>query len=394
MPKAIIADTVKGKGVSFMEHIAMGPEDDLYRYHSGAPDDEAYSRAAAELVEQANSSLAELGVDRLAVEEVDYEAPAAGGSVQRLIPAYSDALVRQAQRNRKIVALDGDLVLDTGLIPFRKSFPERFVECGIAEQDMVSQAGGMALNGLLPVVHSFACFLSARPNEQIYNNATEGTKIVYVGSLAGLLPGGPGHSHQCVRDISALAAVPGLVMLEPCNEAETRMAVDFCIDGADGSSYLRLTSVPAAVPFELPRDYRLSPGRGVALTEGDDAVIFGYGPILLTQAYLAAAALSERGVGLRVVNMPWLNRVDGPWLSETLAGCDRMLTLDNHYVAGGQGDMLISAAATSRLSRPPRAKKLGVQDIPACGTNDEVLRAHRLDADSLAIDILAFVREG
>ena len=83
------------------------------------------------------------------------------------------------------MALDADLCLDTGLVPFRERFPERFFECGIAEQDMVSQAGAMALAGLLPVVHSFACFLSTRPNEQIYNNATEGTKVIYAGSLAG-----------------------------------------------------------------------------------------------------------------------------------------------------------------------------------------------------------------
>src|SRR5690606_1889415 len=99
---------------------------------------------------------------------------------------------------------DGDLVLDTGLIPFRERFRDRFLECGIAEQDMVSQAGGMAIQGLVPVVHSFACFLTPRAAEQIYNNATEHTKVLYTGSLAGLLPGMPGHSHQMVNDISLL----------------------------------------------------------------------------------------------------------------------------------------------------------------------------------------------
>src|SRR3546814_9130592 len=111
----------------------------------------------------------------------------------RLLPAYTEALLAQAERNERLIALDADLVLDMGLVQFAQRFPERFVECGIAEMDMVSQAGGMALNGLLPVVHSFSCFLSTRPNEQIYNNATEGTKIVYVGGLSGVLPAGPGH---------------------------------------------------------------------------------------------------------------------------------------------------------------------------------------------------------
>ena len=122
---------------------------------------------------------------------------------QRLVPAYGDELVAQAEREPRLVALDADLARTCGLIEFRERFPERFFECGIAEQDMVSQAGAMALAGLLPAVHSFACFLSTRPNEQIYNNATEGTKVIYAGSLGGPGAGGPGHSHQSVRDIAA-----------------------------------------------------------------------------------------------------------------------------------------------------------------------------------------------
>ena len=101
-------------------------------------------------------------------------------------------------------------MLDTGLIPFRDRFPDRFLECGIAEMDMVSQAGTLALSGLLPAVHSFACFLTPRANEQIHNNATEGTRVIYTGSLAGIVPGGPGHSHQMVRDISVMGSVPGI----------------------------------------------------------------------------------------------------------------------------------------------------------------------------------------
>ena len=99
--------------------------------------------------------------------------------------AYERAIVEQAEKEPRLVVLDADLRLDCGLVTFRERFPERFYECGIAEQDMVSQAGAMALAGLLPVVHSFACFLSTRPNEQIYNNATEGTKIIYAARWPG-----------------------------------------------------------------------------------------------------------------------------------------------------------------------------------------------------------------
>jgi transketolase len=282
-----------------------------------------------------------------------------------------------------VVALDADLALDTGLLPFEARFPDRFVECGIAEQDMVSQAGGLALQGLLPVVHSFACFLSTRPNEQIYNNATERTKVVYVGSLAGLVPGGPGHSHQSVRDISALAAVPGLVLLEPCNEQETELAVEYAISRTRESVYLRLVSIPCQIPFDLPSDYQLQEGRGVALTEGKDALLIGYGPVLLSQAVLAAGLLAERGIGLKVVNLPWLNRVDPNWLRQTIQDYQHLFTLDNHYVIGGQGEYLLSQLAQLGIAATPHATQLGVRAIPACGTNDEVLRAHRLDAESL-----------
>jgi transketolase len=390
-PKVIIADTLKGKGVSFMEPASAINDTSLYRFHSGAPDDDLYAAAMQELFARANMFVADIGEDILRIETVDSVSATAPTLVQKLIPAYSETLIEQAENHPELVALDGDLVLDTGLIPFRERFPERFIECGIAEQDMVSQAGGMALNGLLPVVHSFACFLSDRPNEQIYNNATEHTKIVYVGSLAGLIPGGPGHSHQSVRDISALAGVPGLVMIEPSNEAETKLAVEFCVESTEDSSYLRLTSIPLDIPYTLPANYKLALGQGVDLTQGDDAILFGYGPSLLSQAFWASELLAGRGIRLRIVNLPWLNQVDGDWLRSVVEGYDHVLTLDNHYIVGGQGDVVLSALAESGLKKFPRAKKLGVREVPVSGTNDEVLRAHRLDAQSLAEDIQRFM---
>ncbi len=123
--------------------------------------------------------------------------------------AYGDELLEMARHRPEIIVMDADLLSDCGIEAFKAELPERFIECGIAEQHMVSAAGGMALRGMLPVVHSFACFLSTRANEHIYNNATEKKRIIYTATLAGLVPGGPGHSHQSVRDISAIGAVPG-----------------------------------------------------------------------------------------------------------------------------------------------------------------------------------------
>jgi transketolase len=394
-PKIIIADTIKGRGVSFMEHTAMKPEDKLYRFHSGAPDDKNYTAAVEELIAKVNQQLDSLQLQPLELTTVNLTPSQPVGELQRLIPTYGEALVQQGRQNPKLVVLDADLVLDCGLIPFADEFPGRFFECGIAEQDMVSQAGGMAIRGLLPVVHSFACFLSTRPNEQIYNNATEKTKIIYVASLAGLLPGGPGHSHQSVRDIAALAAIPGLVMLEPSCSQEVTCAVDYCVNVAKSSCYLRLVSLPWEIPYQLPADYQLEWGKGVILNnpEAASAVVFAYGPILLSQAYQAAKILQdEHNFKLRVVNLPWLNCVDTDWLRWVVQDCQFIFTLDNHYLIGGQGDRIASELAQLGLLERVKFHKFGLKEIPKCGQNHEVLVYHRLDTKSLVHEFTTIAR--
>ena len=383
-PKILIADTVKGRGVSFMEHTAMEKQDELYRFHSGAPDDFAYENAKEELIGDANSQLFELGSSTLKLRGRQRPKKQLSENPQRLINAYAKALVEEAEKEPRIVVLDADLMLDCGLIPFKERFPDRFIECGIAEQDMVSQAGGLALQGKLPIVHSFACFLSTRANEQIYNNASEKTKIIYVGSLAGVLPGGPGHSHQSVRDISAISATPSLTLIQPCNEAEVGKALDYCINESKVSCYLRLSSIPSHIPFDLPNGYRLAYGKGVAIREGDDAVLFAYGPVLLTEAWKAAHTLeSEFGIRVKIINLPWLNYIDTEWLQTAMNGYRLAIALDDHYVRGGQGDMISAKLATLKLRQQCQVLRLGLRELPACGSNSEVLSAHKLDAASL-----------
>lgn len=384
-PKIIIADTIKGRSVSFMEHTALDSDVAMYHFHSGAPDANSYRLAAQEIIERVQQSLTRVGATPLKVEAIQRESAARpSDTAQRLIPAYTRALLEQAARRPDLVVLDADLILDTGLIPFRDGFPERFFECGIAEQDMVSVAGGMALRGLLPVVHSFACFLSSRPNEQIYNNATEKTKIIYVGSLAGVVPGGPGHSHQAVRDISALAAIPGMTLIEPSCEADVAPLLDWCVNEAPGSCYLRLVSLPWEIPYQLPVRYRPRIGQGVTLTEGTDVTVIAYGPILLSAAIHAAEILArDAGLGVRVINLPWLNRVDLDWLNSVLSACKRVVCLDNHYVIGGQADAV--ARAINGLGRGDiKVTRLGLEGIPPCGTNQQVIGSVSLDAHSVA----------
>lgn len=388
-PKVIIADTIKGKGVSFMEHTSIDSDVEFYKFHSGAPTDDAYVRAAQELIDAAKAKLAAAQANALELEPVHRSASVQPENPQRLIQAYSNALLEQARKNPKIVALDADLILDTGLIPFQKEFPDRFVECGIAEQDMVSQAGGMALQGLLPIVHSFACFLSTRPNEQIYTNATELEKIIYVGSLAGVVPGGPGHSHQAVRDISALAAIPGLTLMEPSCEAEVALLLDWAVNTNKASSYLRLVSIPWVLPYQLPAAYQPELGKGVILAQGKDAAIITYGPVMLSSAVQAAQALQgEHGISLRVINLPWLNHIDTDWLVDALKDIKTVFSIDNHYLIGGQGDRIADALASKHMTET-KLTRLALNRIPACGTNPEILREHALDQTGIIKVLLA-----
>jgi transketolase len=302
--------------------------------------------------------------------------------------AYGDELLQMARTRREIVVLDADLLSDCGIEAFRAELPERFIECGIAEQHMVSAAGGLALNGMLPVVHSFACFLSTRANEQIYNNATERTKIVYTATLAGLVPGGPGHSHQSVRDISAIGSVPGLTAIEPCSEREARLAIRWAVEQNPASTYLRFVNVPLDLPYTLPSSYALQVGRGVTLREGRDVALVGYGPLLLGNAWRAADELAAHGISAAVIDLPWLNRIDDGWVADALSRFPAVVTLDNHYVALGQGVMILAALARTGVRAAVRS--IGLTDVPACGSNAEVLAHHGLDAAGIvrtAVDV-------
>jgi transketolase len=386
-PQAVIAMTRKGGGVSFMEPESHLPKTDtaLYGYHVGSLSEDEYERAVAEVRERLDGRLERLGAP--AAELVDAEPPehlaAPREHRQRLVPTYGEALVDQAEREPRLVALDADLRKDCGLVEFRERFPQRFFECGIAEQDMVSQAGAMALAGLLPAVHSFACFLSTRPNEQIYNNATEGTKVIYAGSLAGLVPGGPGHSHQSVRDISALGAVPGMALIEPFSEHEVRAAVEWAVQRAPGAVYIRLVSVPWAVGFEPPAIEELVPGNGTVLRTGGDLLFAAAGPVMVGGAWGAAQLLAAEGVEAGIVSMPWLRDIDGAWLAEAAGGAP-IVTLDNHYVSGGLGDGVLAALAAEAPDAAARVLKIGVEEVPKSGENNEVLAAHGLDAAGIA----------
>jgi transketolase len=404
-PKLLLAHTIKGKGVSFMEHPrALEEGGGTYRWHAGAPDDETFGRAFAELTGRIGERFDALGLGELALEAVppldDEPAsslegePVSGAGTRTPKPkeaaeyvaeAYGEAVLELAGRHPELVVLDADLASDCRVRGFELGHPERFVEVGIAEQDMVSMAAGLARQGLLPVVNSFASFLASRANEQIYNAASEGARIVYALHYAGLIPAGPGKSHQSLRDVSLLAALPGVTIVQPGNAAETRAVVEWAVGDAADSVAIRLAIGPSPRRIELPKGYELVVGRGTVLAPGTDAVVLAYGPVMLHEALTAAEILGAREVSLAVVDMPWLNRFDGTWLEETVAPFEHLFVVEDHAPVGALGDAL-----RRELERPVAV--FGVEGWPACGTPVEALRFHGLDGGSLADRIAAAVR--
>ena len=387
VPKLLVANTIKGKGVSFMEHPrALAEGAGTYRWHAGAPDDDSFARAHAELVARIRERLPGLRLVAAGPAEEQSEGePESGISIRPRVTdeyvaaAYGESLLELADAHPELVVLDADLASDCRIRPFELEHPERFHESGIAEQDMVSAAAGMARQGLLPVVNSFAAFLAARANEQIYNQASERTKVIYALHYAGLIPAGPGKSHQSIRDVSLLAALPNTTIVQPGNAEETKTLVRWAVESAAENVAVRLAIGPSPRRLELPAT---SPGQGSVLHEGSDAVLFAYGPVMLHEALAAAELLDGR---LQVVNMPWLNRVDEQWLRDLLDPFGEVFVLEDHAPVGALGDALRRAGDRS-------LRVFGVEGWPACGTPTEALRAHGLDGSSLADRIALALR--
>jgi transketolase len=395
-PKVLIADTVKGKGISFMESPRELPNEKfLYKWHAGAPDDDAFEAGYQELTANINHRLQNAGLDALAsvvIETREKNRVRLKDTAEKVVNAYGEALVELGADREDLVVLDADLAADCGLRLFENTYPQRFIESGIAEQDMVSTAGGLALQGMLPVVNSFGVFLSSRANEQIYNNATEKTKIIYVCHYAGLIPAGPGKSHQSVRDISLFGALPNCIMLEPCNAKETKQALKWCVKEAEQSCMIRLAISPSPRTIHLPHEYQFTFGQGTVVKDGQDAVLFAYGPVMVHEALVAAEMLQAHKFALKVVNLPWLNRIDAHWLEAAITNHKAVFVLDNHSQYGGLGDFLLNALMVSDNLRDKKLIKFALDEYPACGTPREVLAYHRLDGEHLAKQILASIK--
>jgi transketolase len=238
---------------------------------------------------------------------------------------------------------------------------------------------------MLPVVHSFAAFLSARPMEQAVNAASERRRVAYVAGLAGLLPAGPGHSHQGVQDIAAFDRI-GATVVAPSSERAVADAVAFLVDHP-GNVYLRLCSVAADLPFQPVPLPPVGQGVVVHAARDRDTLLIAYGPVLLGEAVRAVDGDADLAARVEVVDLPWVNAVDPGWLRSASRGCRRVVVLDDHDARSGLGVRVAALMATSGI--PLRVDVVGVEGLPECGAPAEVLAHHGLDAAAIAARLRA-----
>lgn len=300
--------------------------------------------------------------------------------------SFTNALIYFAKKNKKFVVLDADLSDDLNLKKFSNLYPKRFIQNGIAEQDMISMAGGIARLGLTPIVNSFASFLTARGNEQIYNNATEGTKIIYISLYAGAIPAGAGKSHQSLRDISLLSNIPNFRIFHPYNEIETHQILSHCLGKKEKNNCairLSIGPLPKLSP-KLPFKFKFKNGIGSQLKKGKNFIIFTYGQTMINEAYKASKILKKKKIELEIINMSCLNHFNVKWFKEKIKNFRNIFFLDDHNFNGGMSDLLISFLNENCLLKNKVIRKFGFKDFPACGTYDEVLGFHKLDSLSIA----------
>ena len=187
-----------------------------------------------------------------------------------------------------------------------------------------------------------------------------------------------------MRDISLFGALQNVTIIQPCNAEETKLATEYCVNKAKENCVLRLVIGPSPEKIELPKDYKFKVGVGAELTEGNDAILFGYGPVMLNEALLAADYLKKICFGLKVVNMPWLNKIDKDWLKKIVSDQKKIFVLEDHSAVGGLGDRLLNEMNELNFLDGKSFTNFGLKEYPECGTPWEVLDYHKLDGKSLA----------
>lgn len=272
--------------------------------------------------------------------------------------SYGNALVELAKEHDDLVVLDADLAGATKTGIFKKAYPERFIDCGIAEGNMMGVAAGLAATGKVPFASSFAMFAAGRAFEQVRNSIGYPHLNVKIGAThAGISVGEDGATHQCNEDMALMRTIPGMVVVNPADDVEARAAVRAAY-AHQGPVYLRFGRLAAPVVNDRP-DYRFQLGKGITLREGRDVTIVATG-LCVTAALEAAAQLTQSGIDARAINIHTIKPIDEELLATAAMETGRVVTVEEHSVIGGLGSAVCDVLSARH---PTPVKKLGMQDV-------------------------------
>jgi len=298
---------------------------------------------------------------------------------------YGKALLELGKLNPNVVALDADLSDSTRSEYFAKQFPDRFFSMGIAEQNMIGAAAGLAFSGKIPYASTFAVF-SERAYEFVRNIISRNKLNVKIaGSHAGIATGEDGKSAQAIEDIAVYRALPNMVVLQPSDSVEAEKMV-FELADYNGPSYMRIHRNP--VPVIHSSDYKFEMGKGEILKEGKDAVVFATGT-LVHESLIAAEILENEKIKIYVVNIHTIKPIDNDLIIDLAKKTNCVITAEDHNIIGGLGG---AVAEVLSENYPCRMKRIGLQDRYAeSGKPDELYKKYGLDSQSIAEEVIKFI---
>ena len=298
--------------------------------------------------------------------------------------AYGNALVELGKTHENIVVLDADLAVATRSEEFRKVFPERYIDCGVAEANMVGIAAGLSTCGYVPFVTSFAMFLAGRAFEQIRNSVGyPHLNVKFGASHGGISVGEDGATHQCNEDIALMRTIPGMVVINPADSVEAAAAVKAAYEH-EGPVYLRFGRMAIPV-FNDAETYDFQLGKGIILREGKDCTIIATG-LCVSESLSAADILAEHGVDAQVINIHTIKPIDEALIISAAQKTKRIFTVEEHSVIGGLGSAVADVLSENC---PTKLTKLGIKDkYGHSGSAKALLHEAGLDAEGIANSVL------
>jgi transketolase len=302
--------------------------------------------------------------------------------------SYGRTLAELGKEHDDIVVLDADLAASTKTAVFASEFPDRFIDCGIAEANMIGVAAGMALSGKTPFCSSFAMFAAGRAFEQIRNSVGYPHLNVKIGaSHAGITVGEDGATHQCVEDIALMRTIPGMVIMNPGDDVEAEAAVRAAYE-IDGPVYLRLGRL--AVPVINDREtYKFEVGKGTLLHEGNDVTLVATG-LEVAESVKAVKILEEKGISAELINICTIKPLDTDLIVSSAAKTKKVVTIEEHSIIGGLGGAVAEALAENY---PVKMHRIGIRDrFGESGPALELMHKFMLDGEGIASQVIDFLQ--